>query len=69
LEQEVDFIVEVAEEFINSPLETALELAAGAQYMNNYNNDEPANAGQPNSFTHLRALLVSHDRGIQGYAI
>jgi len=27
--QEVDFIIQVAEEFVNSPLETALELAAG----------------------------------------
>jgi hypothetical protein len=28
------------------------------------NNDKHAYAGQLNSFTHLRALLVLHDRGI-----
>jgi hypothetical protein len=29
-----------------------------------YNNSKHAYAGQLNSFTHLRALLVLHDRGI-----
>jgi hypothetical protein len=29
-------------------------------------NTKHAYAGQPNSFTHLRALLVLHDRGILG---
>jgi hypothetical protein len=27
-----------------------------------------AHAGQPNSFTHLRALLVLHDRSIMAHA-
>jgi hypothetical protein len=32
----------------------------------NYKNDKHAYAGQLNSFTHQRALLVLHDRGILG---
>jgi hypothetical protein len=33
---------------------------------NNNNNNHHAYAGQLNSFTHLRSLLVLHDRGILG---